>query len=212
MRFSRLIAPAVAAALVGGAPLHAQQGLASDGRLRSAAGPYGHAVSAMLVTAAIAGGGAPDHKLVLRANPETMHSVVPSIALYTASSLPTAATGGGTRVVRPETKVSMRWATHSPFSLEASAAYAKVSDGATATSRGTVSVVTAYQVGPRVSLYVEGLAYGRPGGGAIPAQYADAGVAVRLTDRLQLDVRGGRGLGGGAVGEHVVGIGLARRW
>ena len=212
MRFSLLLVPAIAAALVGAAPARAQQVPARDTRLRVVTGLSRRTATAVRFGNDVASRAGLTRTLVLRASPETMHSVVPSIALHTASALPTIATGGGTRLVRPELKVAMRWTTRSPLSLEASAAYARVPDGATSASRGTVSFVSSYEIAPRVSVYVEGFAYGRPGAAATPAQFADAGIAVRIAEGMQLELRGGRGFGGGATGEQMVGIGLARRW
>ena len=67
---------------------------------------------------------------------------------------------------------------------------------------------------PKVSLFVEGLSIARVSGtGAGTAGNAvNGGVTLLLNDRLQLDVRVGRGIGSEMGSERFLGAGFAKRW
>ena len=71
-----------------------------------------------------------------------------------------------------------------------------------------------WAVNSQVSLFIEGLSIGPvSGSGAGTAGNAvNGGVTLLLNDRLQLDLRVGRGIGSELSRERFFGAGFARRW
>ncbi|MEP6494245.1 MAG: transporter [bacterium] len=151
-------------------------------------------------------------KLNLRAVPDTVHAWLPNVAALAAITLPVGASGFGATRAQPEAKVAANWTTPSPLSAYTNFGYGRTYDGARWGSHAWMSLALWYAANPRVSLFGEGLAVGRLQGGATAGNDLDAGVTFLLTDRFQLDMRVGRGVGSETSHERFIGAGLARRW
>lgn len=151
-------------------------------------------------------------KVNLRSVPDSVHAWMPNVAALAAITVPVGATGLGATRAQPEAKLAANWTTPSPFSAYANLGVGKTFDGTRWGSHAWTSLALWYAANPRVSLFGEGLAIGRLNGGASAGNDLDAGVTFLVTDRLQLDVRAGRGVGGETSHERFIGAGFARRW
>ena len=153
-------------------------------------------------------------KVNLRAVPDSVHAFLPSAALLVATTLATGADGISAGAAQPEVKLAINWTTPSPFSLYANLGYGAIETDAGRATRAWTSVAGWWSLNPKVSLFVEGLSLGRvSGSGAGTAGNAvNGGATWLLNDRLQLDVRVGRGIGSELSRERFVGAGFARRW
>jgi hypothetical protein len=179
---------------------------------------FGNSYGVRTVTGAATVRGVEDVKIGakrnLRAIPDSVHSWVPNVALLAATTLPTGATGITAGSAQPEAKVAMNWTTASPFSLYANLGYGTIYNEVGRAGRAWTSVAGWWSVNPHVSLFAEGLAIGRVSGSGsgTAGNNVDGGATYLLTDRLQIDVRVGRGLGSETSRERFIGAGFARRW
>lgn len=153
-------------------------------------------------------------KVNLRAVPDSVHAWLPSAALLAATTVATGAKGISAGAAQPETKLAVNWTTPSPFSLYADLGYGALETGTGRATRAWTSVAGWWAVNPRVSLFAEGLAIGRVSGSGpgTSGNDVDAGFTVLISDRFQLDVRAGHGLGSETSREQFIGVGFARRW
>ena len=153
-------------------------------------------------------------KLNLRSAPDSVHSWAPNVALLAATTLPTGASGFGAGSSQPEVKVAMNWTTASPFSLYTNVGYSDIVNETGRAGKGWVSAASWWAINPRLSVFAEGLAIGRVhgSGSGTAGNDVDGGLTFLINDRLQLDVRVGRGLGSETGSERFVGAGLAKRW
>jgi hypothetical protein len=163
-------------------------------------------------------GGVEDFKLGakvnLRSTPDSIHSWAPNVALLAATTLPTGASGFSAGSAQPEAKIAMNWTTASPFSLYANLGYSDIVNETGRAGKGWLSAASWWAINPRVSVFAEGLAIGRVrgSGSGTAGNDVDAGITFLINDRLQLDVRVGRGLGSETGSERFAGVGLAKRW
>ncbi len=151
-------------------------------------------------------------KTNLRSIPDSVHSVVPNVAVLAAVTLPFGASGFSAIHAQPEVKLAANWTTPSPFSVYVNLGLGAVCDGNRWGEHGWLSVALWYAVNPRVSVFGEGISVRTLGGGAVPSNDADAGITYLVSDRFQIDLRAGHGFGGASASEHFVGAGFARRW
>lgn len=153
-------------------------------------------------------------KLNLREIPDSVHSIVPDIALLQATTLPTGTSAFTTGRPQFEAKLAANWTTPTPFSLYSNLGYGVLSNEAGWAQRAWVSMASWWAVNPRVSVFAEALSSGRvAGSGAgISGNDVDGGVTYLLNDRFQLDLRVGRGIGSETSSERFIGVGFARRW
>ena len=152
-------------------------------------------------------------KLNVRAMPDSLHEWLPNAALLAATTLATGANGLTAGVAQPEVKLAANWTTPSPYSLYVNFGYGAIETSALAT-RAWVSVANWWSVNPRVSFFAEGLAIGRVSGSGpgTSGNDVDAGITYLISDRLQIDIRAGRGVGSETSHERFIGAGFARRW
>jgi len=153
-------------------------------------------------------------KVNLRAVPDSVHAWIPNTALLGATTIATGATGISAGAAQPEAKVAVSWTTPSPFSLFADVGYGAIETGTGRATRAWTSVAGWWAVSPRVSVFAEGLTIGRVHGSGpgTSGNDVDGGFTVLITDRFQVDVRAGHGLGSETSHEQFIGAGLARRW
>jgi hypothetical protein len=145
---------------------------------------------------------------------DSLHEVVPNVALLVATTLATGASGITANAAQPEAKIAVNWTTPTPFSLYTNAGYGAIETGAGRATRTWISVAGWWAVNPRVSLFTEGLTIERvTGSGSGTAGNAvDGGMTYLLNDRFQFDARVGRGIGSETSHERFIGAGFARRW
>jgi hypothetical protein len=153
-------------------------------------------------------------KLSLVALPDSVHSLLPNLSLLAATTLPTGAAGIGAGEAQPEVKLAASWTTASPLSFYSNVAYGSIYNETGRAERTWASLASWWAVNPRVSLFAEGMAIGRVSGSGsgTAGDDVDGGVTYLVGDRLQLDLRVGRGLGGESSTERFIGAGFARRW
>jgi hypothetical protein len=153
-------------------------------------------------------------KFSLRAAPDSVHGWLPNAALLAATTLATGTIGLSAGAAQPEAKLAINWSTPSPFSLYANIGAATIYTNSGRASRAWTSVAAWWAVNSRVSAFAEGIGFGRlsGSGNGTAGNDVDAGLTLLVTDRFQLDVRAGRGLGSETSNERFIGAGLARRW
>ncbi|MEP6622097.1 MAG: transporter [bacterium] len=151
-------------------------------------------------------------KVNLRAVPDTVHEWFPNISFLAATTLPVQASRLGTLRPQPEGKIAANWTTPTPFSAYTNLGYGGTYDDTQWGSHAWASLALWYALHPRVSVFGEGLAVGLSHGSASSGNNVDAGVTFLMTERLQLDVRVGRGVGAVTSHERFLGVGFAQRW
>ena len=160
--------------------------------------------------------GTEDPKIGVKTNvhtkPDSIHSLVPNLALLAAVTVPAGATSFRNDHAQPEAKLAASWTTPTPFSVYSNVGWGAVYDGLRWGQRGWASVALWYLVNPRVSLFGEGIALRSLQGSALPSNAADVGIIYLINDRFQLDVRAGHGIGRASGSERFFGAGFARRW
>jgi hypothetical protein len=150
----------------------------------------------------------------LRAVPDSVHSLLPNVALLVATTVPTGTTALSAGRAQPEAKLAINWTTASPFSVYANLGAGKVYSGSLQATRVWLSTAFWYAANPRVSVFAEGFIVGRSSGRAIPIgnDDVDGGITYLINDRFQLDARLGQGVGSDYKTHRFVGGGLAKRW
>lgn len=151
-------------------------------------------------------------KTSLFTKPDSVHGAMPNLSVLVATTLPVGATGLGVKHAQPEAKLAMNWTTASPVSVYSNAGVGEVYDGSSWGGRGWVSVAVWYAVNSQVSVFGEGLTFKRISGSALSMSNADAGITYLINERLQIDLRAGRGVGDVAGKERFIGVGFANRW
>jgi hypothetical protein len=131
-----------------------------------------------------------------------------------ATTLATGATGITAGSAQPEVKLAVNWTTATPFSLYGNLGYGSIYNEVGRAGRAWTSAAGWWALNPHVALFAEGLAVGRVSGSGsgTTGDNVDGGVTYMINDRLQIDLRLGRGLGGETSRERFVGAGFARRW
>ncbi|MFI5232189.1 MAG: transporter [Gemmatimonadales bacterium] len=151
-------------------------------------------------------------KLALIDKPDSVHTLMPKLALLAATTLPTGARAFGAGVAQPEAKLAASWTTSTPFSVYSNAAIGGVYDGTGWGDHGWGSVAVWYGESSRVSFFVEGIHIYNISGDAPAATDVDGGLTLGFGDRFQVDARIGRGVGGLNGSERFVGVGMGRRF
>ena len=153
-------------------------------------------------------------KVNLRAVPDSVHTWLPNAALLAATTLATGADGISAGAAQPEVKLAINWTTPSPFSVYANLGYGVIQTDAGRATRAWTSVAGWWSVNPKVSIFVEGLGIGRVSGSGsgTSGNDVDGGITYLVSDRFQLDIRAGRGVGSETSHERFIGAGFARRW
>ena len=153
-------------------------------------------------------------KVNLRAQPDSVHSWAPNVALLAATTSPTGAAAFSAGVAQAEVKLATSWTTASPFSLYTNVAYSGTYTDFTRQGKGWASAAGWWALNPRLSLFGEGYIFDLAGdqNGSFGGGDVDAGVTYLVNDRLQLDARVGHGVLSLASGERFIGVGIARRW
>jgi hypothetical protein len=151
-------------------------------------------------------------KLVLHTAPDSVHGLMPRLALLAATTLASGAENRTAHKAQPEAKLAVAWTTSGPFSLYSNFGYGGVYDGAAWGTHAWISAALWFAASPKVSLFGEGLVVGRVSGTASPANYLDGGVTYLFGNHLQADFRAGHGIGANASHDHYFGAGMAWRW
>ena len=151
-------------------------------------------------------------KTNLRAIPDSVHAAMPNIAALAAVTLPTGGTAFRSTHAQPEVKLAANWTTPTPLSVYSNLGAGAVYDGVTWGRRGWISTQIWYAVSPQVSVFGEGIAVRTLSGSALPSNDLDAGITYLINDRLQVDLRAGRGVGSVSTTERFIGAGFSKRW
>lgn len=152
-------------------------------------------------------------------------SFAPTVAVLVGTSVPTGSAPLRHTMLEPEAKLALGWTLPGGWELSSNvnvASSACEGDGCTVaatasaparlhrrTTETAASLSAGHDLGERVGAYAE-LFGGRPTVGA-GWQYANTGVTLGVTPVLQLDLRGGVGIGSSR-GDYFLGAGLSRRF
>ena len=150
-------------------------------------------------------------KLALHTAPDSVHTLVPRLALLAATTIATGAENRTAHKAQPEAKIAAAWTTSGPFSLYTNFGFGGVYDGTDWSTHAWTSAAIWFAASPKVSFFGEGLVTGRVSGSATSSKYVDGGVTYLFSDHLQVDARYGHGLGV-VSHEKFFGVGAAYRW
>lgn len=151
-------------------------------------------------------------KLALHTAPDSVHRLLPRLALLAATTLPTGSANRTAHRPQPEAKLAASWTTSGPLSLYSNLGFGAGYDGADWSSRAFGSLALWLAAGAKLSFFGEALLARRVSGPAVSANYLDAGLAYLLGSHVQADLRVGHGLGGAVAHERFFGAGIAWRW
>lgn len=150
-------------------------------------------------------------KLSLHSAPDSVHGLLPRLALLAATTIATGAENRTAHKPQPEAKLAAAWTTSGPFSLYTNFGFGGVYDGTAWGTHAWTSAALWYAASPKISFFGEGLVVGRVSGSATASKYLDGGMTYLFSDHLQVDARYGHGVGV-VSHEHFVGVGAAWRW
>lgn len=143
--------------------------------------------------------------------PET-GGAAPAVSLIVGTGVPTGGREVGAEEWQPEAKLLFAWGLTDRAGLSSNLNYTRASgdDGRFDQLSGSLSL--GWALTERAGAYLEYFAFDREREDGPAAHYVDAGLTWSIWKDLQLDVRAGAGLNGGAETDSFAGLGAVVRW
>ena len=140
---------------------------------------------------------------------------VPAVSVIVGTSVPTGGREVGAEEWQPEAKLLLAWELSDRMGLSSNLNYARASGDDEEGGRFdqlSASLSLGLALSDRAGAFLEYFAFDRERAGGPAAHYLDAGLTWSVWKDLQLDVRAGAGLNGGAETDSFAGVGAVVRW